>query len=119
MPNYHFFAVCPRTLEPILAEELQSLGAQNVKINAGGVLFEGALDVSMRACLESRYASRILMRIATRQYYDSNDIYDMAHVLPWERFFDPDMKIRVDVNSRIYHRASLHLLLQPLWRAFI
>ena len=107
MPNYHFFAVCPRTLEPILAKELQSLGAQNIRINAGGVLFEGALETSMRACLESRYASRILMRIATRQYYDSNDIYDMAHVLPWERFFDPNMKIRVDVTA---HRSPLESL---------
>ena len=63
--------------------------------------------MSMRACLESRYASRILMRIATRQYYDSNDIYDMAHVLPWERFFDPDMKIRVDVTA---HHSPLESL---------
>ena len=95
MPAYHFFAVCPRTLEPILAQELQSLGAQNIKVNAGGVLFEGALSLAMNACLRSRYASRILLRIATRQYYDSHDIYDMAHVLPWERFFDVDAKIRV------------------------
>ena len=29
MAAYHFFAVCPRTLEPILAQELQSLGAQS------------------------------------------------------------------------------------------
>lgn len=41
MANYHFFAVCPRTLEPILAQELQGLGAQNTKENPGGVLFEG------------------------------------------------------------------------------
>ena len=107
MPVYHFFAVCPRTLEPILAEELQSLGAQNTKVNAGGVLFEGPLQLAMAACLRSRYASRILLRIATRQYYDSHDIYDMAHVLPWERFFDPDAKIRVDVTA---HRSPLERL---------
>ena len=107
MPAYHFFAVCPRTLEPILAEELKALGAQNIKVNAGGVLFEGALSLAMTACLRSRYASRILLRIATRQYYDSHDIYDMAHVLPWERFFDSDAKIRVDVTA---HRSPLESL---------
>ena len=107
MPAYHFFAVCPRTLEPILAEELKTLGAQNIKVNAGGVLFEGALSLAMTACLRSRYASRILLRIATRQYYDSHDIYDMAHVLPWERFFDSDAKIRVDVTA---HRSPLESL---------
>ena len=107
MPAYHFFAVCPRTLEPILAEELKTFGAQNIKVNAGGVLFEGALSLAMTACLRSRYASRILLRIATRQYYDSHDIYDMAHVLPWERFFDSDAKIRVDVTA---HRSPLESL---------
>ena len=107
MPAYHFFAVCPRTLEPVLAEELRGLGAQNIKTNAGGVLFEGPLALAMAACLRSRYASRILLRIATRQYYDSHDIYDMAHVLPWERFFDPDAKIRVDVTA---HRSPLESL---------
>ena len=111
MPAYHFFAVCPRTLEPILAQELQSLGAQNIKVNAGGVLFEGALSLAMNACLRSRYASRILLRIATRQYYDSHDIYDMAHVLPWERFFDVDAKIRVDIRVDITaHRSPLESL---------
>lgn len=107
MAAYHFFAVCPRTLEPILAQELQSLGAQNIKVNAGGVLFEGPLSLAMNACLRSRYASRILLRIATRQYYDSHDIYDMAHVLPWERFFDVDAKIRVDITA---HRSPLESL---------
>lgn len=107
MAAYHFFAVCPRTLEPILAQELQSLGAQNIKVNAGGVLFEGPLSLAMNVCLRSRYASRILLRIATRQYYDSHDIYDMAHVLPWERFFDVDAKIRVDITA---HRSPLESL---------
>ncbi len=107
MPSYHFFAVCPRTLEPILANELKTLGAQQIKENAGGVLFEGPLSLAMAACLRSRYASRILLRIASRQYYDSHDIYDMAHVLPWERFFDADAKIRVDVTA---HRSPLESL---------
>lgn len=100
MANYHFFAVCPRTLEPILAQELQGLGAQNTKENPGGVLFEGPLALAMSVCLHSRFASRILMKIASRQYYDSHDIYDMAHLLPWEKFFEADAKIRVDVTAK-------------------
>ena len=83
------------------------MGAQNIKVNAGGVLFEGPLSLAMNVCLRSRYASRILLRIATRQYYDSHDIYDMAHVLPWERFFDVDAKIRVDITA---HRSPLESL---------
>ena len=40
------------------------------------------------------------MKIASRQYYDSHDIYDMAHLLPWEKFFEADAKIRVDVTAK-------------------
>lgn len=100
MANYQFFAVSPRTLEPILAQELTDIGASKIKSGAGGVSFEGSLDIAMAACLHSRTASRILMRIATRQYYDSHDIYDMAHVLPWERFFEADVSMRVDVTAK-------------------
>lgn len=100
MASYQFFAVSPRTLEPILANELTALGASKVKEGAGGVSFEGSLDTAMAVCLHSRIASRILMRIATRQYYDSHDIYDMAHVLPWERFFEADVSLRVDVTAK-------------------
>ena len=97
---YQFFAVSPRTLEPVLADELKGLGAKQVKVGAGGVSFEGTLETAMAVCLHSRIASRVLMRIATRQYYDSHDIYDMAHLLPWEKFFDADCSLRVDVTAK-------------------
>ena len=100
MASYHFFAVCPRTLEPILAQELDKLGAQSIQQNPGGVLFEGPLHLAMSVCIHSRYASRILLRVATRRYYDSHDIYDMAYALPWERFFTTEETLRVDVTAR-------------------
>ncbi|MCI5897299.1 MAG: class I SAM-dependent RNA methyltransferase [Sutterella sp.] len=100
MASYHFFAVCPRTLEPVLAKELEELGAQKIQQNPGGVLFEGPLNLAMLVCLHSRYASRILLRVATRRYYDSHDIYDMAYALPWERFFTTEETLRVDVTAR-------------------
>ena len=65
MAAYHFFAVCPRTLEPILAQELQSLGAQNIKVNAGGVLFEGPLSYCYQTVLRQprylRYGPRFAL----------------------------------------------------------
>ena len=112
MPNYHFFAVCPRTLEPVLADELTRLGAENTKINAGGVLFDGPLSLAMAACLHSRYASRILLKIASRQYYDSHDIYDMAHVLPWEKYFSPEAKISCFTRVGLSHLGQTRITLQ-------
>ena len=79
---YQFFAVSPRTLEPVLADELKGLGAKQIKVGAGGVSFEGTLETAMAVC------------------YDSHDIYDMAHLLPWEKFFDADCSLRVDVTAK-------------------
>ena len=58
-----FFASCPRGLEGVLADELQTLGAQAVKATDGGVAFAGQMTAAYRANLESGVASRVLWRV--------------------------------------------------------
>ena len=62
--NHAFFAPCPRGLEGVLADELKDLGASDIEATAGGVAFRGALALCYRVNLQSRIASRILLRIA-------------------------------------------------------
>ena len=61
----------------------------------------------MRACLTSRIASRILMRLGSSDYYDEEDIYNFACRTKWENHFGPDKSIRVDINA---HRSPLRSL---------
>jgi putative N6-adenine-specific DNA methylase len=94
-----FFASCPRGLEALLAEELGHLGAHHPKCVPGGVAFDGDLRACFRANLESRLATRVLMRLAQTPYRNEQDIYDAALALDWPERFSVTHSIRVDVNA--------------------
>lgn len=99
-----FFTPCPRGLEPVLAQELTDLGAAEVKPTAGGVAFAGPLTLCYRVNLESRIASRVLLRIAENSYRDEHDVYDAAHAIRWQDWFTPQQRIKVKVSA---HRCPL------------
>lgn len=99
-----FFTPCPRGLEPVLAQELTDLGAADVKPTAGGVAFAGPLTLCYRVNLESRIASRVLLRIAECSYRDEHDVYDAAHAIRWQDWFTPQQRIKVKVSA---HRCPL------------
>lgn len=101
MPAFSFYAVCPFGLEALLADEIRALGADPdlVKPGRGGVQFAGDTGLAMAACLHSRLASRILMRVAHSEYWDSRDVYDIARATKWERWFGPDATFRIDTSA--------------------
>jgi len=94
-----FFASCPRGLESLLADELRGFGAQNAAPLPGGVSFEGDMRTCYRANLESRLATRVLMRLGHAPYANEQDVYDAALALPWPEWFAVENSIRVDVNA--------------------
>ena len=57
------FATVPQAMESLLANGVKGFGAQNVKERRTGVSFSGGLEVAYRACLWSRLANRILLRL--------------------------------------------------------
>jgi putative N6-adenine-specific DNA methylase len=95
----HYFAPCPRGLEPPLTEELTELGINVTWHAPGGVGFEGTLADAYRANVESRIASRVLMRIAKARYRSVEDIYQMALAIPWWQWFSADDTMRIDVTA--------------------
>ena len=97
--NHAFFAPCPRGLEAVLADELTDLGAADVTLTAGGVAFHGTLALCYRVNLQSRIASRILLRIADGSYRDEHDVYDAAHAIRWQDWFTPQQRIKVKVSA--------------------
>ncbi|HYA60104.1 MAG TPA: THUMP domain-containing protein [Burkholderiaceae bacterium] len=103
----NFFAVCPRGLEALLAQELRALGAKTHSPVAGGAHFSGTLASAYAANLHSRIASRILWRVAEGNYRSEADLYDLARATVWEREFSPDQTLRVDVTA---HRSPLRSL---------
>ncbi|MCC7483756.1 MAG: class I SAM-dependent RNA methyltransferase [Burkholderiales bacterium] len=95
----HFFATCPRGLEPVLAAELAALGAREVSAVDGGAAFKGDFALCYAANLESRLASRILWRIGRSPYRDEHDLRHAARALPWPRHFDVRRTLRVDTAA--------------------
>jgi len=94
-----FFASCPRGLESLLAEELGQLGAKKTEPAPGGVAFEGEILACYRANLESRLATRVLMRLARSPYRGEEDVYEAALAVKWPEWFSETQSIRVDVNA--------------------
>ena len=95
----HFFAPCPRGLEPVLAQELGALGAEDIKTADGGVHFTGPFALCYRANLESRIASRILWRVDAAQYRSEDDIFKTTLALDWPQWFDVGNTIRVNLAA--------------------
>ncbi len=95
-----FFASSPRGLEPLLAAELASLGAQRVREVPGGVAFSGDWRVCYTANLWSRLASRILWRVAEFDYAGEDDLYEAARKVDWLGLFAVERTLRVNVAAQ-------------------
>ena len=102
-----FFAPCPRGLEQPLADELTTLGAQQIAVTDGGVGFEGPFDLCYRVNLWSRVASRVLWRVAGGPYRSEDDIYKLAKRVDWTRHFDVEQTF---VINTVGHKCPLQSL---------
>ena len=105
-----YFATCPRGLEPPLLAELELLGAEQTTAVAGGVAFSGSLALCYRANLESRIASRILMKVGAAPYKTDEDVYRLARGIGWTELFDGNCTIRVDVTASRSPLKSLEFI---------
>jgi putative N6-adenine-specific DNA methylase len=95
----HFFATCPRGLEPVLQAELAQTDASEVVAVDGGVQFAGPFSLCYTVNLESRVASRVLWRIHHSAYRSERDIFESVRALRWHQWFSVDSPIRVDVSA--------------------
>lgn len=97
--HYQFFATCPRGLESLLEEELKGLHARQVTPTDGGVGFAGDLLLCYRANLESRIATRILLRVAKGRYSNEDELYQGAFKVDWGEWFDVEQDFMVKVTG--------------------
>ena len=95
----HIFAPCPRGLEELLVAELGVLGMTHVVQVGGGVQAEATQIALYKANLHSRYASRILVKLAEGSYQKEDDIYRMARDIAWHEWFDVSQSIRVGTTA--------------------
>ncbi|RJR18322.1 MAG: bifunctional 23S rRNA (guanine(2069)-N(7))-methyltransferase RlmK/23S rRNA (guanine(2445)-N(2))-methyltransferase RlmL [Desulfobacteraceae bacterium] len=96
----NFTATCSPGLESLLARELQGLGAEEVSWEAGAVKFQGDIETAYRACLWSRFSSRILLTLARFEAPDEGSLYDGARQVPWNLHISPSGTMAVETVSR-------------------
>ncbi len=108
--NAMLFSPCPRGLEDALAAELTGLGAGAVQALAGGVAFEGDLRLIYRANLESRIATRVLLRLFSVPYRSEDDIYRATCDFDWPQRFEVTRSIRVYLTAQRCPLKSLDFL---------
>ena len=91
-----WFATCPRGLESLLCDELESLGALSTRETVAGVYFSGARAVMYRACLWSRLANRVLWPLAELDASDEAIFYRGMRELDWDTVFTADKSFAID-----------------------
>ena len=97
--SLEFFATVPRRMEPLLALELEELGAVQVERGRAGVGFCGSLTTAYRVCLWSRLASRVLLPLGEGAAATAEELYSTAKSIPWENHLEADGTLAVDCNT--------------------
>lgn len=97
--TFALFSPCPRGLETELVRELAALGAQACAAVPGGVAYRGTLATCYRTNLESRIATRVLLRVAHAPYRTEHDVYEVARHVRWRDWFGVDRSIKVETSA--------------------
>jgi 23S rRNA (guanine2445-N2)-methyltransferase / 23S rRNA (guanine2069-N7)-methyltransferase len=100
MSTYSLFATTPKALEAILAEELQTLGINNIKSTVAGVAFQGDLETAYRTCLWSRTANRILLLLGSFEVKNQDDLYNGVAKINWSEHMEPDDSFAVSFSAK-------------------
>ncbi|MGB0870015.1 MAG: THUMP domain-containing class I SAM-dependent RNA methyltransferase [Flavobacteriales bacterium] len=91
-------------LEGVLAEELKSIGARDVKELNRAVSFKGDLGFMYKANFRLQTALNILYPIETFTFYNEDKFYKKVKQIEWEKHFGVKKTIRVQA---VTHRSSL------------
>ncbi len=94
------FAPCPRGLEELLAQEIETLGGTDTEVTGGGVSFRADWTSVYKINLHSRLAIRVLWQLARGKVSEEHDVYLLAKQIPWHTLFSVDKTIKVKVEAR-------------------
>lgn len=97
--NHNFIAICPKGLESLLMDELESFGANDIKMSLGSVNFDGDLNLAYTVCLWSRLANRILLPLKSGPVDSSDDLYAISGDIDWEMHFGVNQTFKIDFRG--------------------
>ena len=83
-------------LEPVLAQELTQLGANNVQIGRRMVSFTGDKELMYRANFQLHTAIRIIKPIRHFKAQSADDVYEEVKKIDWSQYLDLKKSFAVD-----------------------
>lgn len=93
-------------LEPVLAQELTDLGADNVTVERRAVSFTGDKEILYRANFNLRTAIRILVPIVTFKAKDADAVYEQAKQVDWSQYMTVSTGFAIDAT--VYSETFRH-----------
>ncbi len=112
MSHSKFVAKTFSNLEPVLAGELEELGASSVEPGRRAVSFRGDKRLLYKANLYVRTALRILQPIADFLAQNEREFYRQVQKIDWHRWLSPEGTLAVDASvtsSFLTHSGYLAL----------
>jgi len=105
-------AHCPLGLEPVCADEIESLGLTVAEVlpNEGIVGFEASLDELFRANLRLRCVERLSITLASFEVRRFDNLIELTAEIPWDRWLDDRRRLLLRVTSRgskLYHERAI------------
>jgi putative N6-adenine-specific DNA methylase len=104
------FAVATPGLESIALGEMQGLGLSSLRLENGGISFQGNLKDILHSNLHLRTVSRILVRIGQFHASAFSELRKKSSRLPWEKYLVPGQPVSIRATShksRLYHSDAI------------
>ncbi len=94
----NYINTCAAGLEKLVADELMTWNAQSSEVGKGFVKWSGNLEAGYRACLWSRFSSRVILVLDQFAVSSSNELYEGARSIEWEEHFSEHSSFAVDCS---------------------
>ena len=87
---YPLYVTAPAGTADLAADELAACGVGELKVERGGVAGMAALEQAYRACLWSRVANRVLLRVAQFPAPTPEALYEGVRTIDWSEHLGVD-----------------------------
>ncbi len=93
--THAILVTCPKGLEYLLEDELQSLGFHATRISPQGVAGHATLEVIYQICLWSRIANRVLLVLFEGVAAEPQDVLAACRQFAWNDVFQTDLNLAI------------------------
>ncbi len=106
--QFSITATTQQGFEPLLAKELETLGAKNIQPHVRSVSYKGDLELLYKSNLWLRTALRVLVPIARFKALNETDLYEEVRRIDWTKFLDVEQTIAIDsiVKSDFFNHSQ-------------